>query len=1043
MKRRTQKRKVFISLCKTFALAGALVVLQPPASASPKTYPQLNLQQKEIEIRGKIIDAQGPIPGVSITLKGTKIGSSTDANGLYSIKVPEKGILVFQMLGYQSQEIPVNSKQLINVTLVEDNQQLSEVVVVGYGTQKKANLTGSVATVDAKQLENRPVTNLTNAIQGTMPGVTVTQNNGQPGKEGSSIRVRGIGTLNNSDPVVVVDGVISSMNDVNPEDVENISILKDAASAAIYGSRAANGVVLITTKKGKAGQTKISYNGYIGKQSATALPDYLPSWDAAILYNQALKNEHKPLRYTDAEIQKFRDGSDPLNYPNTDWLGLFYDGSGLQQNHYLNLNGGTDKTQYAFSLGVLDQDGLVKGTNTKRYTSRLNLSSTVSEKLKVNASLAYTRGEIEEPQSSYVGAPEFSQIVRQINRIAPMVPYKDQNGHYGYISDGSPMAWLESGSYNRELSHYLFGTVNADWEIAKDLHFKPMLATIVTINKNKKFINDIQYYDRVTGEPSMYQGPNNLTDQNYQNSVTTLQATLDYAKSFNKHNFKALAGYSQEYTKYDWDEGYRRDFLNNNLGELNAGPIAGQRATGYAYELALQSVFGRLNYDYDGKYLIEANLRYDGSSRFADGNRWGIYPSVSAGWNLDREAFFEPLKAVVSSLKLRGSWGNLGNQNVTKLNDDYPESYPYYPYIATVSSGQDYVFGGASPVIATGISPVNGANMAIQWEKTTETGIGFDAGFLSGKLTFSADYFNKKTNNILLSVPVGEVYGLNAPVQNAGAVRNRGFEFVASYQNSAGDFEYNISANAAFIKNEITDLNGTGPIIDGGTFRDVGYPINAFYGYIAEGIFQSQEEVDAHATQSGGEIGPGDLKYKDVNQDGVINGDDRTYLGTYFPKVAFGLNLGGSWKGIDLTLFFQGAAGVDNYIQGIMLGQVSSSTGKPTSALSDSWTPENTSASMPRLWSTFTQNDPGRNPSSFWVKNASYIRLKNLQLGYTLPKRWTDKIGTDRIRIYYSGQNLFTASSFYKWVDPESPQGASGYDYPQVKINTIGLNVTF
>lgn len=990
------------------------------------------------QVRGTVTDSnQEPLIGASVIVKGTGQGAATNANGEFSISVKDPSdILIIQYVGFETKEVVAGSSPLA-IILIEDSELLGEAVVVGYGTQKKVNLTGAIATVDAKQLESRPITNVASALQGTMSGVTVTSTSGQPGRDGGTIRVRGIGTLNNSNPMVVVDGVVSSMSNINPEDIATISVLKDAASAAIYGSRAANGVVLITTKQGKKGSTNINYNAYVGKQQTTSLPDYLPSWQAASLYNQALINEGKTVRYSDEEITKFKDGSDPFNYPNTDWLGLFYNGSGVQQNHYLDVSGGSDNSQYLFSLGMFDQEGLVKGTNNKRYTSRMNLTSQVKSNLKVNANLAYSNGTLKEGSNPYTG--DFSQLIRQINRISPMVPYKDKFGNYGYISDGSPMAWLEQGGSNRETAHNLFGTAGADWEPVTGLHLRPSLSYVLTNNQNKKFIKDIQYFDPNTGNPSKYQGPNSLTDVNATKSVTSYQLVADYAKSFALHNFKLLGGYSQEYTKYQRNEGYRKGFLNNNLGELDAGPIDGQSAKGYAYELALQSVFGRLNYDLDGKYLFEANLRYDGSSRFAKENRWGVFPSFSAGWNLDREAFFEPLKATVSNLKLRASWGQLGNQ----ITSSSETSNSFYPYIPGISSGQNYIFGGSSPIISAGIAPVNGANGEIMWETSTEYGAGIDATFLDGRFNLTVDYFNKLTDNILLNVPVGNAYGLTAPVQNAGAVRNKGFEFVLGYNEQFGDFGVHASANAAFIKNEVTDLHETGPIIEGGRFKEVGYPINSFYGYISEGIFQSQAEVDAHAKQSGGVISAGDLKYKDLNGDGVIDGQDRTYLGSFFPKVAYGFNLGGNWKSLDLTLFFQGAGGVKNYVHGIMLGQVNSSTGKPTSALLDTWTPENTDASMPRIWSGYKQNDPGTNVSSFWVRDASYLRLKNVQLGYNLPESTLASIGIKKARFYYSGQNVLTFTKFYDWVDPEAPAGDNGYTYPQVKVHTIGLNVTF
>ncbi len=996
-------------------------------------------------VTGKVTDDSGAgIPGVSVVIKGTQKGAISGPDGTFQLaNVPDNAVLVVTSIGYITKEIPVAGKTVINISLAPDVSALKQFVVVGYGTQKKANLTGSVTSIGTEQLTNRPVTSLGNALQGTMPGITVTAaNTGQPGNDAAKINIRGIGTLNNADPVIVIDGVVtnlSSLNNINPDDIATLSVLKDAASAAIYGSRAANGVILITTKQGRKGPPQVVYNGYVGKQKATGLPDFLPSWQAATLYNQALSNENKAARWTDADIQKFKDGSDPFNYPNTDWLDLFYQGSGLQQNHYVGVSGGSENTQYAFSLGLFDENGLVDKTNAKRYTSRLNITSQINDKVKVIGNLAFTSSGRKEPSNPYTG--DFQQLVRQINRISPTIPYKYENGHYGYISDGSPMAWLEGNSLNKYNNYDLVGNVGADWEIVKGLHFKPSLAYVMKISHNKKFIADQQYYD-AAGNKTFYQGPSYVTDENSFANTVTQQALLDYTKSFSKHNFKILGGYSQELTKFSFDDGYRKGFLNNQLTDINLGSTDGQKATGYSYELALQSYFGRLNYDYDGKYLFEANLRYDGSSRFSPANRWGLFPSFSAGWNLDREGFFEPLKKYVSNLKIRGSWGQLGNQNIKGFDDTNYPTYPYYPYIATINGSQNYTFGGTAAAIAAGVSPVNGANENIKWESTTASGVGMDAGFLDGKLNLTVDYFHKLTSDILLSVPVGAVYGLLAPVQNAGSVINKGWEFSLSYAGNAGEFKYNIAGNAAFIKNEVTDLHGTGPIIDGYTFKQVGYPINSLYGYEADGIFQSADEVAKSPYQTN-RTAPGDLKYKDKDGNDTINSADKVYLGNYFPKVTFGLNLGGSWKNFDLNIFLQGAAGVKTYIDAGKLGSVSSSAGKPTSALLDTWTPENTSAALPRIWSGYTQNDPGGTPSSFWVKDGSYLRLKNLQVGYTLPENVVKRIGLSKVRFYYSGQNILTFDGLYKWIDPEASITSSIYYYPQVKVHTFGVNVSF
>ena len=1037
----TAMEMVLVQQPLSFEIQGNTIFItksEKPVAAQPVAPPPA-------VITGKITDDAGAaIPGASVALKGTQKGTVSGPDGTFQLKdVPENAVLVISSLGYITKEIPLAGKTQFNIQLAQDVSALQQFVVVGYGIQKKANLTGAVTSITTEQLTNRPVTSVGNALQGTMPGVTVTAGiSGQPGSDAARIRIRGIGTLNNADPIIVIDGVITdlkNLNNINPDDIATLSVLKDAASSSIYGSRAANGVVLITTKQGKKGLPQVSYNAYVGKQKATGLPDFLPSWQAASLYNKALVNEGKSARWTDAEIQKFKDGSDPYKYPNTDWLGLFYKGSGLQQNHYVGVSGGSDKTQYAFSLGLFDENGIIKETNAKRYTSRLNITSEVTNRVKVNANIAFTNTNRREPSNPYTG--DFTQLVRQINRISPTIPYKYANGQYGYISDGSPMAWLEGNSENKFNNYDLVGNVGADWEIINGLHFKPSLSYVMKITHNKKFIADQQYYD-ANGKPTFYQGPNSVTDENSFNNTVIQQALLDYTKSFNKHNFKILGGYSQELTKYNFDDGYRKGFLNNQLTDVNLASTDGQKTSGYSYELALRSYFGRLNYDYDGKYLFEANLRYDGSSRFAADHRWGAFPSFSAGWNIDRENFFEPLKKYLSYLKLRGSWGQLGNQIMLGKDDANYPTYPYYPYIALINGSQNYTFGGTGATIAAGISPINGANPGLVWEATTETSVGLDAGFLDGKLNFTADYFRKVTTDILLAVPTGGAYGLKPPVQNAGAMLNKGLEFSLGYNDSKGDFKYNASVNAAFINNKITDLHGTGPLVDGYTFKQVGYPVYSLYGYEADGIFQSTDEVSKSPFQTQ-KTAPGDIRYKDKDGNDTINTADKVYLGNYFPKVTFGINLGGSWKNIDISIFLQGAAGVKNYIDAGKLGSVSSSAGKPTSALLDTWAADNTTASLPRIWTGNKENDPGSTPSAFWVKDGSYLRVKNLQIGYTLPGKIVKRIGLNKVRFYYSGQNILTFDHLYKWIDPEASISSSIYYYPQVKVNTLGVNVSF
>ncbi|MEO9003976.1 MAG: TonB-dependent receptor [Ginsengibacter sp.] len=988
----------------------------------------LAFSQQKITVKGMVTDGQAPLANVSVTVRNTKQGTITGDNGEFQILALKGQTLVFSILGYEEKNVSISGPMNVNVILNQLNNSLNEVVVVGYGTQKKVNLTGAVSSISAKEIENRPITNLSSALQGTMTGVTVTVNNGQPGVDQGTIRVRGIGTLGNSDAMILVDGIVSSMDDLNPDDIESVTVLKDAASASIYGSRAANGVILITTKSGSKGKVTAHYNANVGKQAMTAVPDFINSWQAATLYNEALVNEGKSPKYSDAEIQKFKDGSDPEHYPNTDWYKLFWKGDGIQQSHSLDISGGSDKMQSYLSMGYLSQNGLVQGSNLDRYNTRFKTDMQLNSRIKLSGNISYSQQQFREPVSNIHGL-DFGQLLGTLNQTGRVVPNKI-NGYWGYSDEGNPIAVLQGGSNNLNKAHNLNAIFQADVEVLKDFHIKPLLGYTASITQAKSRINDLQYYDPNTGDPTIWEGPNIVASNSGISDNLTMQVLMQYDKTFGEHSLSFLGGYSQEHNKYDYLFGSRRGYLNNALAELDAGPVTGLQNSGNASEYALESIFGRINYSFKGRYLLEGNLRDDGSSRFAPQNRWAIFPSASAGWRISEEPFFEPGRKIFSDLKLRGSWGMLGNQNIGN-----------YPYQATIATGQNYTFGGQT---VDGISPLNGVNSDIKWESTTTTDIGLDAALLNGKITFTGDYFIRKTSDILLALPVANAFGLTAPVINAGNVENKGIELMAGYHFRKRDFSFDVNANFSFIKNEITSLAGTGPFPDGSTIQGVGLPINSLYGWVSEGLFQSQAEIDKHASQNGmgGPVAPGDIMYKDLNNDKVIDGNDRQFLGTYFPKITYGFSISARYKDFDAVVFLQGVGDVKSFVSGRILGSLYDKDGDPTSIWLDRWTPTNPNASFPRVWNSNSQNDPAATPSSFWVRDASYIRLKNVQIGYTLPARLLSKTGI-KLRVFWTAKDILTFTKFYKWVDPEAPLGGNGYTYPMVMVNSLGINLTF
>lgn len=1012
-------------------------IVLTPVKFSKEEINTIQQQKKNtISVSGVVKDKNGnPMYGVNIFLSKTQNVTSTDANGKYVLNnIPPNGILVYRFVGYKEVSVPVNNRTTIDLMLESEITDLQEVVVVGYGTQKKVNLTGAVAQVSGSILKSRPVSNVSSALQGVLPGVVVIQNSGQPGSDVGTIRIRGIGSFGaGKNPLILVDGVKASMNDVDQNDVESISVLKDGASAAIYGSEAANGVILITTKKGKNKPLQLSYAGNMGWQSPTCLPNYLSSAQYAELWNEALTYEKKAPKYTAAEIQKFRDGSDPDHYANTDWLGLFYKGSGLQSNHHFDVSGGSENTSYMFSAGYFNQDGTVKGASNTRYTMRSNVDTKIGKRFTAGLNISYSLTDFAEPTNPYT--ENFSQFFRQINRISPMVPYKYSDGSYGSIGDGNPMAWLESGSESKMKTNQFLGILNGEFEILKGLKIKEIVSYRFSNALGNKFINDIQFYNFPSHTAKLYQGPNRLYSSSANASNITSQSLLTYDLSLGQHTIHAMAGHQAELTRNDYLQGFRKNFLSDNLEQLNVGSTDGQTNSGTASELALESYFGRINYDFAGKYLFEVNARYDGSSRFMASNRWSLFPSASAGWRITQEKFMKQF-SFINNLKLRIGWGMLGNQNVS--------SGSYYPTSSTFDAGQSYTFGD---LIASGVAITSAANPILKWEATRDANIGIDAGLFNDKLTFSIDYFDRKSSNLLLQLPIAATYGYDKlPDQNAGDMINRGLEIVLGTHGKMGQVSYDLNFNTTFIHNEVTNLKGTGPWISGNTIVEEGSPYYSFYGYQCEGIFNTDAEVAAHAKQLGGStavpIGPGDLKYKDQNNDGVIDDKDRVNLGSYFPGVVFGLNATLKYKDFDLNLLFQGATNVKGYITMEAIGYVDG-TAKPSSLWLDRWTATNHSTTFPRALVKWGRNDGSTYPSSFWVKDASYLRLKNIQLGYTVSPRWLKVIKVSSLRLYYSGQNLLTLTKFYKGFDPEAPAGTRGDYYPQQVVHSFGLNVNF
>lgn len=994
--------------------------------------PQSNQQKRKIT--GQVLDMEKePVIGASVTVAGTSNGCITNLDGTFSLEVADPSAkLQVSYIGYKPQTIAIGEKTNLKITLQEDTRLMDEVVVVGYGSQTKVNLTGAVASISNKELAERPITSVAAGIQGLVPGVTITSGQGRPGQDGASIRVRGQGTLNNADPYILIDGIESgSMDQVDPSDIESISILKDAASASIYGSKAANGVILVTTKRGKTGRPVLSYSGNMGWQSATGFIERMNSADAATYYNRALANSGTAPRFTDTEIQKFRDGSEPYKYPNTDWNNLGYQGSGFMHQHNVSISGGNENVKYMTSAGYLGQEGIMQNTNRKQFNVRSNIDITLSKRFTVRTNLAYINNAYSDANNSYVGGGS-DQIIRQLNRIAPWIVYQYEDGTYGTIGDGNPIAWLDSGETIDRKNQNFSGILSVDYNIIDGLKFTAQGSYVTNIQDYSAFVKDIQY------NPNKYHGPNKLDARTYLWNRSSFDGLLNYDKTFGRHNLKALAGYRVEQYSSKELVATRTGFPNNNMTDMNAGTQSTQTNAGYSRELAMMSYFGRVNYDFMGKYLAEANFRADASSRFSPDNRWGYFPSVSAGWRISEESFMEGAKSWLQSLKIRGSWGQLGNQDA--LNSD--KTSDYYPWLVTYSIGKNYPFDG---VVNTGIAQTAHKLSSISWEKSTTWGVGFDLTVLQG-LNVSVDYYNRKTDGIIMEVPVPGSFGLSPYKDNVGAMRNQGVEITAGYQKSWGDWKLGANGNFTLNRNEILDLGGVNEMIDTYYINRIGSAYKSFYAYVADGLFQSQEEADAFTAKYGNPFGKkfkaGDIRYKDVNEDKKLTSADRDVANSEQPKFTFGLNLSAGWKGFDLSVLLQGACGVSRYFNEEVFGNFTGDTSHPSTAWLDAWSPENPDGKFPYIAEASASPSQPSNYSTFWVFTTNYLRVKNLQFGYTLPSTWLKKTGITRAKIYYSGENLFKFDSLPVNIDPEAPSGR-GSHYPQVSTHSIGINLTF
>ena len=987
----------------------------------------ISQQSKDLKVTVFEADGVTPVIGATVIIDGTTTGTITDFDGNASLQGVAKGAIV--KVSYQTQSITVGSQAAVTVTLKEDSEMLDEVVVVGYGTQRKSNLTGSVATVNQKALDSRPIQTVSQAIQGQVPGVVAVQNSSQPGKQTASITIRGKNTVNAGGPYVIIDGVPGDMNNIDPNDVESLSILKDAASSAIYGVQAANGVILITTKKGKSGKVRVNYSGNVAFATPTRMPNYLGSYDYAMLYNESQRNENPnitdaELMYSPEDLQKYKDGSSPYSHANTDWHAETFKKFTTETSHYLSISGGNEKTVYSASYGFTKQNGNTDANTYSRNNLRFNVESSITDWLKLGMNLS---GYLSKEQMAW-DSPQ--TIMGQTNRTPPTLPVYTDASHsdYAFFDFRNPVAGSElSGRRDYDKTEYT-ANMYAQVNFLPNLYGKVLYSYRGNYNNDTGFKKSFTYGG--TSEDPSYKGwafPAELRegyDNSYRYSRQTFQALVNYDDSFNEvHNVNVLGGFETYDYNYRFAQASRSGGGNNNLDEsLNTLDPENQYAKSGGSALSRMSYFARAQYNFDNRYYIEGNFRADASSRFPENNRWGYFPAVSAAWRITEEAFMEDVDWL-SNLKLRLGYGVTGNEEISS----------YYPGLNTYAYGS-YIFGNA---LYSTTKEARYVNQDLSWARVTNYEGALEIGFLDNRLNAELAVYKKITDDMLLSLPVPGMLGASAPLQNAGAVENTGFDLNLGYNETFGEVGFNAAANVGYVHNELTELRGTEGPAGGKYWYLEGEAIGSFYGYRATGLFASEEEIKNSPLLLGSEK-PGDIKYADLNEDGKINGEDREVIGTNFPKVTAGLTLGSAWKNFDLQVFFQGAFGADTYLEG-EAAYAFFNGGKVLERHLDRWTPDNLDATYPRITNSYQGNFQ---TSSYWIQDASYVRLKNVTLGYTFPKSWIKPTGLENVRLYFSGENMLTFTGLDDW-DPEIESSGRGWIYGHVKKFSVGLKVGF
>lgn len=1009
--------------------------------------------QNRTHVTGIVQDEKGnPASNVSVVVKGSKIGTTTDTNGAFSLDVPgTKSVLQISSLGYKVEEVVVGNRTSVNVNLSVSTNQLNEVVVVGYGTTKKATLTGAISTVKGSEIIKSPATNVSNSLVGRVPGLTAIQPSGEPGYDGSTLRIRGVNSLGNNDVLVVVDGIAGrSLERIDPNSIESVTILKDA-SAAIYGAQAANGVILITTKRGKLGKPEISFNVNYGYNQPTKIPKMANAATYATMLNEIASYAGNPAKYTAEEIQKFADGSDPWKYPNTNWFASTLRPTSPQASYNATISGGADNLKYFVSLGARTQEGNYYHSATKynQYDFRANLDGKVSKNISLTFDLA---GRMEDKNYPVRGA---GSIFRMVMRGKPTLP--------AYWPDGTPGPDIEYGDNPVVISTDATGydkdkyyVLNSTFKLNITIPWVRGLSLVGTAAIDKGFdfrktwqtpwylyTWDYQTFD-ANNKPVLVKGKRGfddarLNEYSRDELTKTFYGLVNYETTIARdHAVKFLAGSELRKGNADYFNAFRRFYTSTAIDQLFAGGAAEINNGGSGSIVARLNYFGRVNYAFKDKYLAEFVWRYDGSYNFPTAHRWGFFPGISLGWVVSEEDFFKNNIHFIDRLKIRGSKGRTGNDRIqlgpngSPLEFQYLSTFgygnilgsPYLPFVTNGSIENQTLYETRLP------------NPNITWEVADQANIGFDAALFNNKLLLEFDYFNYKRSSVLAirnaSVPASA--GITLPPENLGKVKNSGFDFTVTYKNSAKDFDYSVSLNGGYAKNKILfwDEAPGAPTYK----QSTGHPMNTGVYYEAIGIFADKTALDKYPHWSGAR--PGDIIFKDVNNDGVIDANDQVRSDkSNVPTFTAGVNIYMSYKGFDLSILTQGAAGAVNYIN-----TESGEIGNFLQSFAEGrWTADHTNGNKPRTYNRGNEYWAS-NGNTYFLRKTNYIRLKNLQFGYTLPSRITEKINVHLLRIYLSGYNLLTYSPDYKDFDPEASAG-SGQSYPLQRVVSAGLTLTF